>query len=153
MQAIRPADMSAFTANLARAMLGQVTRTCGAAQPAPRLDSGVQIGVAFVFKSRITVTVGVYGSLDVWGVPQIIKNSACQGRDVAHAIDACKPEQAPHAGASTGTGATNPEPTNPPAPHDNGNHYGQTKPHSNNGNHYGQIANGNNGRGSFHVTA
>lgn len=164
MQAIRPADTSAFSANLARAMLGQVTRTYGAAQPAPRQDSGVQVGVAFVFKSRITVTVGVYGSLDAWGVAQIIGNSATHAHDIAHAIDACKPAQGAHAGESTGANnppaVTNPatpdpvKPTQPAetAPH-NGNHYGQDKPHSNNGNHYGQIANGNNGRGSFHVTA
>lgn len=69
MQAIRPIDQSAIIANRSRAMIGPMTRTYGASQPAP---------------------------------------------------------------------------------HDNGNHYGQTKPHSNNGNHYGQTANG---RSSFHVTA
>lgn len=155
MQAIRPIDQSAFSANLARAMLGQSTRTYGAAQLAPRQDSGVQVGVAFVFKSRITVTVGVYGSLDMWGVAKIIGNSATHAHDIAHAIDACKPEQGPHAGGSSGaTNPATPDPVKPAEipPHDNGNHYGQEKPHSNNGNHYGQIANGN-GRGSFHATA
>lgn len=160
MQAIRPIDQSAFSANLARAMLGQSTRTYGAAQPAPRQDSGVQVGVAFVFKSRITVTVGVYGSLDMWGVAQVIGNSATHAHDIAHAIDGCaapRPDGS-HAGTgNTGTAPTNPatpDPVKPAetAPHDNGNHYGQEKPHSNNGNHYGQIANGN-GRGSFHATA
>lgn len=154
MQAIRPIDQSAIIANRSRAMIGPMTRTYGASQPAPRIDANVQIGVAFVFQSRITVAVSIYGSLDVWGVPQIIQNGACQGRDVVHVIDANKPDQTPHASGSTGTGAANPTPpvTNPEptTPHDNGNHYGQTKPHSNNGNHYGQTANG---RSSFHVTA
>lgn len=164
MQAIRPIqsaniDQSAFTANLARAMLGQTTRTYGAAQPAPRTDASVQVGVAFVFQSRITVTVGVYGTLDAWGVAQIVGNSSMQAHQISHAIESCACPAHPDNGAHPGQGTkepvtppvTTPPVIQPEVPHDNGNHNGQDKTHSNNGNHYGQIKNGNNGR--FHVTA